>query len=208
MTDNDVNPNESDSRTSSSLLQRAKLNQQDAWERLVSLYMPLVFEWCRYWGLQSEDAQNVGQETFTAVARKLGKFRRDRKGDTFRGWLRTIAHNKYRDHLRSIQKQPNGIGGSDGQKMFQQASFNEADETEESAHAETKQLYRRAVEFIRNDFSERDWQAFLQVVMLEKRSVDVATDLNMTTNAVYLAKSRILRRVREEFGDLIDGELE
>src|SRR5438105_4437335 len=101
--------------TSLSLLQRVQGNQPRAWEQLVDLYAPLVYHWCRRAGLGSEDTADVFQEVFRAVAEHVAAFRRDRPGDTFRGWLRTITRNKLRDHFRRRQDQPRAHGGTDAQ---------------------------------------------------------------------------------------------
>src|SRR5262249_48830287 len=86
------------SATSLTLLERVRRRDQAAWERLVSLYTPLVYHWCLRHGLQPADAEEVSQEVFLAVARGIGDFRHDREGDSFRGWLRTITRNKVCDH--------------------------------------------------------------------------------------------------------------
>src|SRR5262245_13672085 len=99
-------------QTSPSLLARAQENQPAAWEQLVDLYAPLVYHWCRRAGLGAEDTEDVFQEVFRAVARALADFRRDRAGDTFRGWLRTITSNKIRDHFRLLRDQAKGAGGT------------------------------------------------------------------------------------------------
>src|SRR5438105_11562758 len=83
----------SSTETSLGLLERARTDDAAAWGRLVALYAPLVFHWCRRWGLQEEDAADVFQEVFRSVASHLGGFRKERAGDTFRGWLRTIARS-------------------------------------------------------------------------------------------------------------------
>src|SRR5262245_41329475 len=101
--------------TSPSLLARAQDNQPAAWEQLVDLYAPLVYHWCRRAGLAPPDADDVFQEVFRAVARALAEFRRDRAGDSFRGWLRTITSNKIRDHFRQVQGEARGAGGTDAQ---------------------------------------------------------------------------------------------
>src|SRR5947209_6523065 len=84
--------------TSLSLLQRARGRDQDAWGRLFYLYRPFVLYWCGRWGVHAEDADDVSQEVFRAAADGLGAFRHDRPGDTFRGWLRGITHNKVLMH--------------------------------------------------------------------------------------------------------------
>src|SRR5437016_9503517 len=87
-------------RTSPSLLLRVQADDQAAWTRLVDLYAPLVYHWCRRAQLGPEDTADIFQETFRSVAKNIHDFRRDRAGDTFRGWLRTITQNKIRDHFR------------------------------------------------------------------------------------------------------------
>src|SRR4051812_44000856 len=102
-------------RTSPSLLLRVQDNDQGAWTRLVNLYGPLVYHWCRKSHLDAEDMADVFQETFRAVARRIHDFRRDRPGDTFRGWLRTITLNKVRDNFRRHSQVPRAVGGTDAQ---------------------------------------------------------------------------------------------
>ena len=89
--------------TSPTLLASVKAEDRAGWTRLVSLYGPLVYRWCRCAGLQPADAADLGQEVFCAVARNISNFRRDRPGDSFRAWLHTITLNKIRDHTASKQ---------------------------------------------------------------------------------------------------------
>src|SRR5947199_10678979 len=108
------------SATSRSLLQRARAADAGAWDRLVALYGPLVLHWCRRWGLREEDAADVFQEVFQAVAAHLAAFRRDRSGDTFRGWLRAITRNKVNDLFRRREREPAGAGGSEARARLAQ----------------------------------------------------------------------------------------
>src|SRR5947209_20362996 len=101
--------------SSVSLLTRVQANETGAWDRLVGLYAPLVFGWCRRWGLPEQDAADVMQEVFQAVVSHLAGFRSGREGGTFRGWLRTIARHKVQDHFRRGGREPRGAGGSDAQ---------------------------------------------------------------------------------------------
>src|SRR6185369_14090212 len=104
--------------TSLTLLQRVQASQPAAWERLVDLYAPLVLHWCRRGGLNGQDADDVFQEVFRSVAEHVGDFRRDRPGDSFRGWLRTITRNKVLDYFRRQQQQAVAAGGSDMQRQL------------------------------------------------------------------------------------------
>src|SRR5262249_17465517 len=185
--------------TSVSLLERVKAHDQQAWERLVSLYAPLVERWCRRASLQQADLADVRQEVFLAVARSVADFRRDRPGDTFRGWLRGITRNKVNDHWRKVQARlPEAPAGDHlGQQALDEPEPAEASE-------EVHGLYRRALELVRRDFEEPTWQAFWRIVVDGQAPAAVAADLQTTLNAVYLAKGRVLRRLREEFQDLIE----
>jgi RNA polymerase sigma-70 factor (ECF subfamily) len=204
VTDRRVNKVEAPSRTSSSLLDRARAHDQAAWDRLVKLYGPLVYRWCRAAGLQAADAADVGQEVFRAVARGVAGFRRGRDDGTFRGWLRTITRTKLADFFRCQPPGGAGAGGPDGPRLLQQLPVPEGDEPSREAVAdETRLLFRRAVELIRGEFAEGTWRAFWQVVAEDRRPAEVAADLGVSVNTVYLAKSRVLRRLREEFADLL-----
>jgi RNA polymerase sigma-70 factor (ECF subfamily) len=187
-----------------SLLERVRARDRAAWARLVALYGPMVYGWCLRAGLQPADAADVGQEVFAAVARGIDGFRHDRAGDTFRGWLYVITRNKLRD--RAASPGVVGAGGSDAQRRLAELPAGPPDEsgsTDEEVN-ERKALCRRAVECIRGDFEPRTWQCFWRAFVDGHAPADIATDLGITVNAVYLARSRVLRRLREEFASLCD----
>jgi RNA polymerase sigma-70 factor (ECF subfamily) len=177
-----------------------------AWERFVHLYGPLVYHWCRRAGLQDADAADVGQEVFRAVAAGIGGFRHDGAADSFRAWLRTIARNKVRDFGRR-RSVADAAGGTTAQVQMQRVVDDPADPAEADppeAPDEKALLYRRAVDLILAGYQEPTRLAFLRVVIDRDDPVDVARDLGLTVNAVYLAKSRIRKRLREEFSGLLD----
>jgi RNA polymerase sigma-70 factor (ECF subfamily) len=190
----------SSAATSLGLLERARAHDAAAWVRLVALYAPLVFHWCRGWGLQEEDAADVLQEVFQAVATHLGGFRKERAADTFRGWLRTITRSKVHDHFRRRSREPAGAGGSAAQAWLAQTPAPPADDEATEGRAE-RGLFRRALEGIASEFEERTWQAFWRTAVEGRAAKDVADELNMTPGAVRVAKSRVLQRLREELGD-------
>src|SRR4051812_46589737 len=95
-----VSPDPSSNATSLSLLQRARARDPDAWQRLLGLYAPLVQFWCDRAGIPEADRADVVQEVFRAAGAGLGGFRRERAGDTFRGWLRGITRNQIRQHFK------------------------------------------------------------------------------------------------------------
>jgi RNA polymerase sigma-70 factor (ECF subfamily) len=204
--DPDQPPEAASASVASSLLVRLRGQDADAWRRLTALYGRVVYDWCRKAGLQAEDAADVGQEVFHAVARHLVDFRRQRAGDSFRGWLWTIAHNKIRDFWRRQAALPRAVGGSSAhQRLLQVAQDESADSAVRPPSAdESAGLFHRALELMRAEFEERTWTAFWRVAVEDRVPADVAAELGMSAASVYAAKSRVLRRLREELGDLLD----
>lgn len=211
MTDSRVNSGEESGKTSSTLLRRVQAQDPEAWKRFVHLYSPLIYRWCRQAGLQQADASDVGQEVFRSVLRSIADFRHDRDGDSLRGWLRTITQNKVRDFRRRQPPGGAGVGGSDAQARLHELA--DADLPGSSAGSDSAKsygkdeddvrlLYRRAVDMVLADCQEQTREAFLRV-MRGQSPADVAADLKMSVNAVYLAKSRVLHRIREEFAGLV-----
>jgi RNA polymerase sigma-70 factor (ECF subfamily) len=197
-------PPEADA-TSLSLLLRLKAKDAAAWDRLVLLYAPLVYYWCRKLDLPDQDAADVLQDVFQAVATHITSFRKELPGDTFRGWLRIITQNKVYDHFRRLGREPQAAGGTEANlRLAQLPAFEDVvidDDAEKQAH---QQLIHRALELIRCEFTNRTWQAFWRVVVDGQRALDVAHELAMQPGAVRVAKSRVLRRLRQELGELLD----
>jgi RNA polymerase sigma-70 factor (ECF subfamily) len=196
---------QSSSATSRSLLERVKADDAAAWERLVKLYAPLVFHWCRRWNLGEPDVADILQEVFQAVFMHVADFRKERQADSFRGWLKRITRNKVLDHFRRVGREPQGVGGSDAQTRLSRLPFPQSSE-EESADDKPaeRSLFHRALELIRQDFEERTWQAFWRTAIEGHSPQDVAEALSMSAGAVRVAKCRVLHRLREELGEVID----
>ncbi len=190
--------------TSRSLLAEAKLADPAAWERLAKLYAPLVAFWCRRWGVADQDIVDVLQDVFSAVASHLQGFRKERAGDTFRGWLLTIARNKTRDYFRRRSDEPCAAGGTEASLRLQQVAdpHEESDLPDTGDDAIVDGVLGQALESIRGEFHERTWRAFWGVVVEGRAVADVAADLDMRPGTVRVAKSRVLLRLRNELGDI------
>ena len=196
---------EEPSSVASSLLDRLKADSPESWHRFVCLFGPVVYYWCRRRGLQPADARDVGQNVFREVAGRIGDFRRDRPGDTFRGWLWTITQSKIADHWRAQQKEPLAAGGSAAQARLEQLQAVSLDEPDSQPEMTCRVgLYRRGLDLIRCEFEQRTWQAFWRVAVEGRQPGDVAAELGVSVNSVYIAKSRVLRRLRTELGQLFD----
>jgi RNA polymerase sigma-70 factor (ECF subfamily) len=180
-----------------------RTNDQAAWEHLVNRYFRLVYGWCRRAGVRPDDAADVCQEVFRSVAGSLTNFRRDRDGDTFRGWLRRITQRRLCDHRQKRREQPQAEGGSDAQERLLEL----AEEPLSSSATRCVQASRlgQVLDVVRCEFEQQTWQAFWRATVDGWPAADVAAALGLTTNAVYLAKSRVLRRLREEMNRLHDG---
>ena len=192
-----------DRQTSLSLLQRLRTSDEDAWRRLVHLYGPLVRHWCLRWGVASPDIDDISQEVFLVVANRLSDFRRDRPGDTFRGWLRTITRNHLLNHLRRSSQAPNAAGGSEARRLLDNVAAQTTSDADEDPQAELNGLYRRAVELVRGEFEAKTWQMFWCAAVDGRVVADIAAEHGVTPAAVRKAKSRVLHRLKEEVDDLI-----
>lgn len=198
MTDRNVKSSEEYSATSLSLLERARASDQRAWERLVTLYSPLVYRWCLTQKLQPADAEDIGQKVFLSVAKHLTEFHRDRPGDTFRGWLHRITINQIHDlHRRSSRETIRDC-------IYCAPALNRDhdDSSDESMHERILVLHR-ALDMIGGEFSEKAWTAFWRVSMEGQAVSTVAADLQMTPGAIYSATGRVVARLRQEFAGLL-----
>jgi RNA polymerase sigma-70 factor (ECF subfamily) len=131
----------------------------------------------------------------------VASFRKERAGDTFRGWLRRITQNKLRDHFRRLGREIPGVGGSSAQQRL--AQLPEIEDSSEAPVADDGErgLFGRALNLIRGEFEERTWVAFWRTAVEGRPTADVAADLGMSPGAVRVAKSRVLHRLREALGD-------
>lgn len=199
--------------TSRSLLADARLADSAAWERLVTLYAPLVASWCRRWGVPPQDIVDVLQDVFTAVSLNLPRFRKEQAGDTFRGWLLTIARHKSLDFFQRRDREPEAAGGTEAARRMQDVCdaggaeplAGLAGSCDVSRDAAFTGVLRQALEGIQGEFQPQTWKAFWGVAVEGRSTADVAADLKMQPGAVRVAKSRVLLRLRKELGDLPEG---
>ena len=190
--------------TSLSLLERLRASDNDAWSRLVQLYGPLIRHWAARRGVTGADAEDVTQEVFQTVAGGLTHFRRDRPGDTFRGWLHGVTRHVLMRHAERAGRQPRGSGGTAALVGLHAVPDAPADDEPDSP-AELGALYRRGLELVKGEFEPRTWQMFWRHVVGERSPAEVAAEMGVSSAAVRQAKSRVLRRLKEELGDLVEG---
>lgn len=194
---------------STGLLVQAQQDEALAWVRLVNLYSPLIFYWCRKAGLQAHDAEDVTQNVFLVVRFRMTSFERDRKKGSFRGWLRTITRNKIGDFIRSQRKCPMKLmPASDWvipieEEISSRSGLFDQLPPPRELSSEKHILFHRILGLIQTEFTETTWKAFLRVVVDHVSPKEVARELGLSLNAIYLAKSRVLRRIRDEFHEEI-----
>lgn len=193
---------------SSSLLDKLVDRDPEAWKRIVRLYYPLVRTWCQRGGLQNEDAADVAQEVFRAVAGAVVRFRRESGQNSFRGWLYGITQRQLLAHWRRRRKEPIGTGGSEAIEWFaglpEDASLADGSAASRLEPDERHELLRRTLELLQQGVAEHTWQAFWRAAVEGQAPADIAADLGISVNAVYVAKARLLARLREEFGPFIE----
>jgi RNA polymerase sigma-70 factor (ECF subfamily) len=185
--------------TPASLLERLRQPREvEAWTRFVQLYTPLLYDWSRRLGLQASDAEDLVQDVFTVLVRRLPEFHYDR-GKSFRGWLRTVLLNRWRD--RSPKRaMPATVVQSD---FLANVPAPEADLDFAEREYRTY-LVDRTLQLLQAEFPELSWKAFTQYVLARRPATEVASELQVSVNIVYLAKSRVLSRLRQELTGLLD----
>ena len=180
--------------TSETLLGQLRESADGAWARFVHLYGPLIFYWARRAGLQSSDAADVTQDVFVVLVRELPRFEYDRN-KSFRGWLRTITLNRWRDVCRR-RGLPIEVGADLDALREPTDLFGER---EYRLH-----LIDRALELLRPEFRPETWEAFVRHGVQGTQASEVARELGLTVGAVYAAKCRVLARLREYLRDVLD----
>ncbi|OAI46825.1 RNA polymerase subunit sigma-70 [Planctomycetaceae bacterium SCGC AG-212-F19] len=187
--------------TRASLLVRLRDPQDhDAWQQFFRVYASVVYGFARRRGLQDADAADLMQDVLRRVALAAGKLDYDPRKGTFRSWLFTVTRNRLFDFLNSRQRQVAGAGGSDGQRRLdeQPATPDPADGAGSWDQEYHQGVLRWAMERVRGEFQENTWQAFRQTAVEGKNPKEVAGSLKMSPGAVYVAKSRVLARLKTE----------
>jgi RNA polymerase sigma-70 factor (ECF subfamily) len=190
--------------TSLSLLDSLRHADESAWRRLVDLYSPLIRGWLRRQGMAEHDVEDVVQEVLAVVFRKLSQFERQPQTGAFRSWLRAITLNCLRQTWRRRGREPLGAGGSDFGQLLDQLADPESGVSRLWDEEHDRYITQRLLEAIRPSFEAKTWQAFQRVAIEGARPDDAAAELGMTVNAVFIAKSRVLTRLRQEGKGLIE----
>lgn len=186
-----------------SLLSRARQHDSQAWSDLVELYGPLVAHWAYRCRLNSHQAADIVQEVFASVSRALEKYESRKENGAFRSWLWTITSNKVKDLHRRNQSLPPAMGGSTALADFQQIADSESfPDAEPTGDQQLKELVHRGLEQVRGEFEPRTWDIFRRTVVDEIATSIVAQEFCVSPAAVRQVRSRVLRRLRQQLGDV------
>ena len=185
--------------TSVTLLNRVRrVDDHAAWERFVALYAPLLFRWARRAGLADDDAADLVQDVLLTLLRELPKFQYD-AGRSFRGWLKTVTINKHRERQR---KRTPAVLDPQAEALAKMADDGELAEFWEAEYRQN--LVRKALVIMQAEFEPTTWRACWEHTVSGKTAAEVARELGLSEGAVYVAKSRVLRRLRQELAGLLD----
>jgi RNA polymerase sigma-70 factor (ECF subfamily) len=187
--------------TSESLLfrlqQRDDSPDQSAWHQFVTIYTPLIFYWARKTGMTQADASDLVQDVLTHVFQKLPAFKYD-ASQSFRGWLRTVTLNKYRERLR---RKSSAMQYATDSVLEQMQPVEVAESTWDIDYA--RLLVARTMELVKDDFVDDLWQALRMVMQNEITVEEAATATGISSWTIYSARSRLMKRLREELEGLL-----
>jgi RNA polymerase sigma factor (sigma-70 family) len=185
--------------TSATLLERLR-DRGDAlaWRRLVELYTPLIQGWLRRAFLQASDLDDMVQEVLGVVVREFDGFRHNEQPGAFRGWLRLITVHRLRNFWRAQQTLPQTAGPPHLAVLLDQLEDPASDLSRLWDQEHDRHVVGRLLDLIEPEFAPSTWRAFRRLVLDEQSPEAVAAELGLTVNAVFIAKSRVLQRLRRE----------
>jgi len=193
------------SATSATLLERLRDAQDaEAWARLNDLYAPLIRSWAERFGVRGADADDLVQDVLVVVVRRFPEFIHPERPGAFRGWLRAIAANCARSAWRARKFTPQAPGGTDFGNYLARLEDPADDMSREWDREHDIYIARRLLERIKGDFEPKTWELFQRFHIEKQSAEEVAAACGTTPNAVYIAKSRVLARFREEAAGLVE----
>lgn len=166
---------------------------EEAWHRFVDLYTPLLYHWIKELNIPAADTSDLLQDVFVQLYRKLPEYQQTRRGH-FHGWLHSVLRNKAYEWKRKQNPSHAAIDLD-----VASSSLSDHDEQEYRQY-----LVNRLLQLMKDSFPEATWRACWENVVEGRSAEEVAMELGITVNMVYLAKSRVLRKLRQEIVGLVD----
>lgn len=170
----------------------------DAWREFLQLYGPVVYGFARNRGLQDADAADLMQEVLRSVARNASKLEYDPSRGTFRGWLYTVTRNKIYNFLTAGKNKAKAAGDDSAQERLEAIPNREDDGDDQWELEYQRRLSAQAMERVKHEFQPNTWKAFWGTAVDDRPAEQVGKELKMSVGAVYVAKSRVIARLRDE----------
>jgi RNA polymerase sigma-70 factor (ECF subfamily) len=190
--------------TRQSLLLRAQGGEQNAWHDLITLYRPLIVGWLRRHNLRPHELEDLSQTVLLAVVKHLPSFAHSGRRGAFRCWLRTIARNALADFWQEFWKTRGTPGDLDPEALLRQIEDPDSNLNRLWDEEHDRYLLRCLLDMMDLEFEESTVKAFHRLALDGAPGTVVAAELGLSVGAVYVARSRVLKRLREEAEGLLD----
>jgi RNA polymerase sigma-70 factor (ECF subfamily) len=190
--------------TRQSLLVRAQTGETDAWNDLTDLYRPLILGWLKRQGVPVGDQEDLSQEVLLCVVKHLPTFQHSGNRGAFRSWLRTIVCSRTADYWRAIDAGTQAPGGSSATAALQQIADPDSELNRQWDEEHDRYVLQCLLDLVEEEFEPITLQAFRRLALDGVSGADAAQELGLSVAAVYVAKSRVLARIRKEAEGLID----
>jgi len=174
-------------------------SDSESWREFLHLYGPVVYGFARNRGLQDADAADMMQEVLRSVARNASRMEYDPNRGTFRGWLYTVTRNKIYNFLSSTKNKARGVGDAASQERLESIADRNGDDSDALWELEYQRgLSAQAMDRVKHEFQPNTWRAFWGTAVDDRSAEQVGRELKMSVGAVYVAKSRVISRLRDE----------
>jgi RNA polymerase sigma-70 factor (ECF subfamily) len=191
--------------TRASLLVRIRDGRdQDAWRQFLHVYGPVVYSFARKRGLQDADAADLMQDVMRSVAKAAQDLNYDPRKGTFRGWLFTVTRNRIYSFLSKERHREQAVGDTAAYEQLE--NLPSADGETDWDQEYQRRVFTWAADTIRSEFRQNTWAAFWQTAVEGKSPGEVSKGLGLSPGAIYVAKSRVLARLREKVQEFEDAE--
>jgi RNA polymerase sigma-70 factor (ECF subfamily) len=190
--------------TRQSLLLRAQTGEENAWKDLTDLYRPLIIGWLNRQGVPARDLEDLSQDILLTVVKHLPTFQHSGRRGAFRSWLRTIVCSRTTDYWRAIDASTQASGGSGATAALQQLADPDSSLNRQWDEEHDRYVLDCLLDLVEEEFEPATLQAFRRLALDGASGAEAAQELGLSVAAVYVAKSRVLQRIRQEAEGLID----
>ena len=190
--------------TRHSLLLRAQTGEANAWTNLTDLYRPLILGWLNRQGVPARDLEDLSQDILLSVVKHLPAFQHSGQRGAFRTWLRTIICSRTSDYWRATDAGTQPSGGSGATAALQQIADPDSDLNRQWDEEHDRYVLNCLLDLVGEEFEPATLQAFRRLALDGASGEEAARELGLSVAAVYVAKSRVLQRIRQEAEGLID----